>query len=230
MSGKKSKPFSKRVTLRRVATLGRYDIGTAYEILDNTFYLFIGYEREGQSFVTPTAHWRDGNEVYFHGSLGSKTLVNSKKQSISAFATLVDGIVIARSGFNHSVNHRSLLILGKPEEVTDFDEKKRQLDFFIDKLFPGRSERVRPPHKKEILATMVLKMPIEEFSIKIRDGNVDDEPEDESFPVWAGVLPLSYTAFGAVKCPKLSPEESEEPGIPYFIEKFADGKPPKIRS
>jgi len=168
-----------------------YDRDAAYKILDEAFICHVGFVLDGQPFVIPTGFGRHGDSLYFHGSAASRMLRNVKEGiPVCLTVTLLDGLVLARSIFNHSMNYRSVVVLGKATLVDDPAEKLEALRLLSEHIIPGRWAESRQPNEKELKATSILRLPIEEFSAKVRKGPaVDDEP-DYSFPTWAGVVPL----------------------------------------
>jgi nitroimidazol reductase NimA-like FMN-containing flavoprotein (pyridoxamine 5'-phosphate oxidase superfamily) len=186
-------PPTDRTRVRRLSERGRYDADTIHAILDEALICHVGFVVEGQPVVIPTIHWRDGDTLYFHGSAASRML-RSLKNGVDACVTvtLLDGLVLARSAFHHSMNYRSVVIFGKAREVGE-DEKIRVLDSLVEHVVRGRSAEVRAPNQKELRQTLVLALPIDEASAKIRTGGPVDDEEDYALPVWAGVLPLTLT-------------------------------------
>ncbi len=196
--------------LQRAKERGRFDRDTIYQILDGTPLCHIGYRVDGQPIVMPTVHWRDEDYVYWHGSRISRTMQESEGESVCLTVTHLDGLVLARSAFHHSANYRSVLIFGIPEAVTDDEEKTAALTQMIDKMMPGRWDTLRTMSRKELAATTVLRLPIEQASAKVRTGGPIDLDEDLEFPVWAGVLPLSVTTGEPIPC-KHNQEGEKEP-------------------
>ena len=182
---------SARSKMKRLPSRGRYDRATVYAILDAGFICHVGYAIDGQPYVTPTAYWRTGDAVYWHGSSASRMLRTLETGADCCLTvTYLDGLVLARSAFHHSLNFRSAMLFGKAYKVKDPDEKLAQLEAFVERLYPGRWQELRPVSAKELNATTVLGMHIDEASAKIRSGPpVDDEP-DYALPVWAGVIPV----------------------------------------
>lgn len=180
-----------RTTLRRLAKRGVYDRETVHAILDEALICHVGFVVDGAPVVIPTIHWRDGDTLYLHGSVASRML-RSLKDGVDACVTvtLVDGLVLARSAFHHSINYRSAVILGTAREVSDREEKIRALDALVEHVIAGRSREVRGANESELRQTLVLSMPIEEASAKVRTGAPIDDAEDYALDVWAGVLPL----------------------------------------
>lgn len=202
------KPFARtpRTRLRRLPKRAHYDRDTVYGILDAGFICHVAYVIDGQPYVTPTSYWRHGNRVYWHGSSASRMLRTLDTGVPACFTvTHCDGIVMARSGFHHSINYRSVMALGIARTVQDKGEKTAALKDFMDRLFPGRWDEVRGPTAQELKGTMVLAMELEEVSAKLRTGPpVDDEP-DYALPCWAGVLPLATVAGAPQADPRLPP-------------------------
>jgi nitroimidazol reductase NimA-like FMN-containing flavoprotein (pyridoxamine 5'-phosphate oxidase superfamily) len=187
-----------RTRVRRLGERGRYDTETIHAILDEALICHVGFVVDGQPVVIPTIHWRDGETLYFHGSAASRML-RSLRDGVDACVTvtLLDGLVLARSAFHHSMNYRSVVVFGNAREVRE-DEKVRVLDSLVEHVVRGRSKEVRAPNLKELRQTLVLAMPIDEASAKIRNGGPVDDEEDYPLPVWAGVLPLTLTPGEAI--------------------------------
>ncbi len=197
---------SQRTKVRREPQRGVYDRATIDTILDEGLVCHLGFVHDGQPFVIPTLFGRLGDEVYVHGSAASRML-RSLRGGVDGCltVTLLDGIVLARSIFNHSVNYRSVVVLGRAVEVEDREEKLRALEAFSDRLLPGRWADVRPPTEQELKATSILRLPLDEASAKVRTGPPEDEEEDYTFPVWAGVIPLAVAAGTPEPDPRLAP-------------------------
>ena len=188
-------PPTDRVRVRRLAERGRYDRTTVEAILDEGYVCHVGLAGETGPMVIPTAYGRDGNELYLHGAPANATLRGaSTGVEICVTVTLVDGLVLARSAFHHSINYRSVVIVGRAAEVTGTEEKRRALSVVVDHIVPGRSVDARAPTDNELRATRVLRLPLDEASAKIRTGGPKDDPEDMDLAVWAGVLPLRTAA------------------------------------
>jgi uncharacterized protein len=180
-----------RTRVVREAERAVYDRETAYRILDEGFLCHVGFVVEGQPFVIPTSYGRKDDALYIHGSAASRMLRNLKESlPVCITVTLLDGLVLARSIFNHSMNYRSVVILGKATLVDQPEEKLEALRLLSEHIIPGRWAEARQPNEKELKATSVLRVPIEEFSSKVRSGPAIDDEEDYSFPTWAGVVPL----------------------------------------
>jgi uncharacterized protein len=190
--------------IKRHPERGSYDRDAVYAILDAGLVCHVGYALGDQPLVTPTIHWRERDTLYWHGSAASRmleTLAKGVKACVTV--TIVDGLVVARSAFTHSMNYRSAMVFGTAHLVEDRAEKLAALEYLIDRLYPGRWAELRPPHEKEIKATSVIAMPIVEASAKIRSGPPLDYDADMGAPVWAGVIPLALTPGAPVADPKL---------------------------
>ena len=185
---------TERTTVRRLPSRGAYDAATIHSILDEALLCHVGFVVDGQPVVIPTIHTRIGETLYFHGSQASRMLRNLREGVAACVTvTLLDGLVLARSAFHHSMNYRSAVIFGTAREVTDDDEKRRVLDALVEHVVRGRSAEARPATDRELRGTMVLSLPIVEASAKIRTGGPVDDVEDYALPIWAGVLPLALT-------------------------------------
>src|SRR5688572_11980773 len=183
--------LTSRTKVKRLPDRGHYDRETIYAILEEAIICHVGFVIEGQPYVIPTGFARIGDDLYIHGSSASRMLRNlSKGINVCVTVTLIDGLVLARSAFHHSVNYRSVVILGNAELVEDNDEKNTALEALTEHIVPGRWADVRWPSEIEMKATTVLKLAIEEASAKIRTGDPKDDEEDYTLDVWAGVLPL----------------------------------------
>ena len=186
---------STRTRVVREADRGVYDRETVYRILDEGFLCHAGFVVDGQPFVIPTSYGRKDASLYIHGSAASRMLRQMKGGvAVCITVTLLDGLVLARSVFNHSMNYRSVVILGKATLVDDPQEKLATLRILSEHILPGRWDDSRQPHERELKATSVLRVPIEEFSAKVRTGPPIDDEEDYAFPTWAGVVPLEMVA------------------------------------
>jgi nitroimidazol reductase NimA-like FMN-containing flavoprotein (pyridoxamine 5'-phosphate oxidase superfamily) len=194
---------TERTRVRRLPKRAHYDAETLYRVLDEGFLCHVGYTIKGQPFVTPTAYWREGDHVYWHGSHASRMLASATKAKVCLTVTHVDGLVMARSGFHHSINYRSAMLFGKPRKVEDEDHKLRAMERFIERMYPGRWNALRAVTKKELKATTVLYMPIDEASAKIRTGPPVDDTDDYALPIWAGVIPVRMARGAALDDPKL---------------------------
>jgi uncharacterized protein len=183
-----------------------YDRRTIDAILDEGLVCHLGFVAEGQPYVIPTLYARLGGEVLVHGSSASRMLRTlDGGVDCCLTVTLVDGIVLARSIFNHSINYRSVVVLGRGAPLVDADEKLRALEAFSDRLLPGRWADVRPPTTAELKATSILRLPLDEASAKVRTGPPEDDEADYAWPVWAGVIPLALAAGEPEADPRLGP-------------------------
>jgi len=185
---------TERTRLRRLPKRGAFLRETIYPILDEAFICHVGFAVEGLPYVIPTGYARIGNDLYIHGSSASRMLRNiARGIDFCVTVTLIDGLVLARSAFHHSMNYRSVVVLGKATLVEDAEEKYKALEAFTEHVIPGRWPEIRWPTELELKATSVLKLPIEEASAKIRTGDPKDDDEDYAMNIWAGVLPLTMT-------------------------------------
>jgi nitroimidazol reductase NimA-like FMN-containing flavoprotein (pyridoxamine 5'-phosphate oxidase superfamily) len=202
---------TERTTLKRLPKRGEYDHASVYQILDEAFICHVGFVADDKPVVIPTSYARIGDDLYIHGAAASRML-RSLEQGIDVCVTvtLIDGLVLARSAFHHSINYRSVVIFGNASPVNDPAEKIRALHAFTDHIVAGRWADVRPPDEGELRATLVLKVRLVEVSAKIRTGPPIDDEEDYSLPVWAGVVPMSITAGTPVSDDRL-PSEIEVP-------------------
>lgn len=180
-----------RTRIKRLYKRAHYDRETIYRILDDGLLCHVGYVIDGQPYVTPTCYWREGNRIYWHGSSASKMLRHLEHGvPVCVTVAMLDGLVLARSGFHSSVNYRSVMALGTAYKVTDSAEKEASLQRFVERLTPGRWDELRPVTAQELKATTVLGMELEEVACKVRDGGPDDDEADYDLPVWAGVVPI----------------------------------------
>ena len=194
-----------KTQVKRLPKRGSYDRESIYRILDEAIICHVGFAVDGQPYVIPTGFARIGDDLYIHGSSASRMLRNiAEGIDVCVTATLIDGLVLARSAFHHSMNYRSVVILGSAVLVDDPDEKNRALEAFTEHIIPGRWADVRWPNELELKATTVLRLPIEEASAKIRTGGPIDDEEDYALDVWAGVIPLSLEASRPVSDPRLA--------------------------
>ncbi len=179
-----------RTRVRRLPDRGRYERSTVEAILDEAYLAHVGFVVDGQPRVLPMTYGRDGGVVYLHGAVGNAMLRASSDAEVCVTVTLLDGLVLARSAFHHSMNYRSVVLLGRATKVTDEAEKRRAFDVIVDHVLPGRSAVARPSDDGELRATLVLRLPIEEASAKVRAHGVVDDEADLDHPAWAGVVPL----------------------------------------
>lgn len=182
--------YTERSRVRRGPKRADYDKQTAYRILDETLMCHIAQVKDGQPFITPTCHWREGDYLYWHAHLRARNTAGAAAEPVCINVSQLDGLVLARSAFHHSVNYRSLTLFGVPELVEDKQHKEEALKCFLEKVSPGRWETLRPVKDSEVNATSVVRIRIDEGSAKIRTGPPIDDEADYSWPIWAGVLPL----------------------------------------
>jgi uncharacterized protein len=207
-----------RTRVVREPERGVYDRETAYRILDEGFLCHIGFAVDGQPFVSPTSYGRKDANLYIHGSAASRMLRQMREGiAVCVTVTLLDGLVLARSIFNHSMNYRSVVILGKATLVDDPEEKLAALHLLSEHIIPGRWDDIRQPNERELKATSVLRVPIEEFSAKVRTGPPIDDEEDYSFPTWAGVLPVQMNTGDLINDPKLDPLRE----VPQYLRNYS---------
>jgi uncharacterized protein len=198
---------TERTRLRRLPERAAYDRATVHAILDEGFVCHVGFVVDGQPQVIPTGYARVGDTLYLHGSSGSR-LGLRPGIPVCVTVTLLDGIVLARAAFHHSFQYRSVVALGRTRLVTDDGEKDAALAALVDHIVPGRSAHVRPGDRRELAATVVLALALEEVSAKRRTGDPKDDDEDYDLPYWAGILPLTLQPGDPVPDPRL------KPGIP----------------
>ncbi|MFZ6000529.1 MAG: pyridoxamine 5'-phosphate oxidase family protein [Bacteroidota bacterium] len=197
-------PITDKTEITRLAKRGDYSKETVYQILDEALFLTVAYNREGQPFQIPTGFCRIDNTIYLHGSVGSfymRELAKGIPACLSAM--LVDGMVLARSAFHHSVNYRSVVVFSNARKVDDKDEMYRSLEVLTNKMCPGRWSDIRLPNEGEWKATMVLAFSIDEASAKVRTGPPKDDEEDYSMDTWAGVQPMKLVRLTPVPDPDL---------------------------
>jgi uncharacterized protein len=201
-----------RTRVRRLPKRGQYERETVHAILDEALICHVGFVHDGAPVVIPTLHARVGDRLYLHGSAASRMLRTLEKGApVCVNVTLVDGLVLARSAFHHSVNYRSVVVFGEARPVEPEHEREQALELFTNKLVPGRWADVRPPSRQELKGTKVLRLPLDEASAKVRSGPPIDDDEDYDLPVWAGVLPLSTQVAEPEPDPRLDPAV-ETPG------------------
>jgi nitroimidazol reductase NimA-like FMN-containing flavoprotein (pyridoxamine 5'-phosphate oxidase superfamily) len=195
---------TERTRLRRLPERAAYDRATVHAILDEGFLCHVGFVAGGQPYVIPTGYARVGETIYLHGSTGSR-LGLRPGMDVCVTVTLLDGLVLARSAFHHSMNYRSVMALGRTRAVRDLEEKEAALRAVVEHIVPGRSDEVRGTDRRELAATAVLALPLDEVSAKVRTGPPKDDDPDYDLPVWAGVLPLALTPGAPVPDPVLDP-------------------------
>ena len=212
-SERRSGPTS-RATVRRLPERARYDRQTVERVLDEGLVCHVGFVDGGQPFVVPAVYARWGDRLVIHGSAASrmvKVLAGGAPACVTV--TLLDGLVLARSAFHHSVNYRSVVVLGTATEIVDPDEKRRALDAIVEHIVAGRTAAVRPPSAKEMAATRVVALPLDESSAKVRTGPPKDDEEDYALRVWAGELPLGLEVQRPVDDPRLAADLAPPPHV-----------------
>lgn len=215
-----------RSRVRRHPERARYDRPVVYAILDEGLVAHVGFVADAQAYVLPLGYARLGDGLYFHGSRASRLF-----QALAAGApacatvTLLDGLVLARSAFHHSMNYRSVVALGRAEEVADVGEKRRALEAICERLIPGRLREVRPPHAREIDATIVLRLALDEATAKIRRGPPLDGPEDAAAATWAGEIPLRLQA----QPPIAAPGVAVGAPLPESVRRYDPSRPDRRR-
>jgi hypothetical protein len=211
-----------RSRLRRLHERGHHDRATLHAVLDAGVLCHVGYVIDGQPYVTPTAYWRLDDTVWWHGSSASRMLRTVRGGvPVCLTVTHLDGFVLARSGFHHSMNYRSAMLFGRAEAVTDGREKQAALRAFIERMWPGRAATLRADDAQELKATMVLRMAIEEASAKIRTGPPKDDEPDYGLPIWAGVIPVRQVVGEVEPDPRLAPEIAR----PAHVSSYLRGAP-----
>ena len=202
---------TERTKVRRLPDRGKYDSESVYGILDEAFICHVGFVVDGQPYVIPTGFARVNDTLYIHGSAASRMLRTlADGVQVCVTVTLVDGIVMARSGFHSSMNYRSVVILGRATQVEERDEKLAALAAFSEQVMPGRWKNLRETTDAELKGTLVLRLPLEEVSAKVRTGPPKDDEADYALPLWAGVVPLKLTAGNPIDDPRL-PKGIEPP-------------------
>lgn len=208
-----------RTRLRRYPDRANYERDAIYAVLDEALVCHMGFSVDEQPYVIPTLCARVDDDLYLHGSAASRALKQMKGAlRVCVTATLIDGLVLARSAFYHSVNYRSVVVLGAAESISDEDEKLRALERFTNTLVSGRWDEVRPPTPQELKATEILRMPLAEASLKSRNGAPSDLEEDHARETWSGVIPLELRVLPPVPDPTLrSGIEVPEHVIAYML-------------
>ena len=216
---------TQRTRVRRLPDRGKYDAETVYAILDEGLVCHVGFLIEGQPFVIPTLYARVGDELYIHGSAASRMLRTlSDGVQVCVTVTLVDGLVLARSIFNHSMNYRSVVILGRARLIEDREEKLAALEAFSEQIVPGRWKDVRQPTENELKQTKVLGVPLDEVSAKVRTGEPHDDEPDYALPIWAGILPLPMVPGDPIADSRCLPNLE----IPVYLRRYSrNGCQPK---
>ncbi len=199
---------TERSRIKRVHERGAYDRESVYGVLDAGLLCHVGYVIDGQPYVTPTCYWREGDKLYWHGSSASRMLRTLETGvPVCLTVSMLDGLVLARSGFHSSINYRSVMAYGTAMVVDDADEKLAALAAFSERLTPGRWDELREATEQELKATTVVAMAIDEASAKIRTGGPIDDEDDYALDIWAGVVPVTTVIGEAI------PDEKLKPGI-----------------
>jgi nitroimidazol reductase NimA-like FMN-containing flavoprotein (pyridoxamine 5'-phosphate oxidase superfamily) len=211
-----------RTAVKRKADRGSYDRATIESILDAAPICHIGFVSEGQPYVIPTIHARVGERIFVHGARANRTLAAMRAGApVCLTATIVDGLVLARSAFHHSMNYRSAVVLGTTIEVVETEDKRAALEAIVEHVLPGRSGEVRAPNEKEIRATAVFALPLSEASAKIRTGGPVDSAEDMALECWAGVVPLESRALEPIADRALGPGTQLSAAVAAFMRRGA---------
>jgi uncharacterized protein len=216
---------SARTTVRRLPERGVYDRTAVHAVLDEGFVAHVGLATDDGPVVIPMLYARDGDRVLVHGSPASRLLrTGARGLDMCLTVTLVDGLVLARSAFHHSVNDRSVVVVGRAERIDDLAERRAALDVLVEAIVPGRTADARPPNERELRGTTVLALPLDEASAKVRTGGPREEDDDMDLPVWAGVVPLTLVA-GA---PEPDPELRVDVPVPAYAADYR--RPPVSRT
>jgi len=214
MEQEHSQPASERTTIKRMPHRGVYDRDGINAILDEALICHLGFNSDSQPYVLPTIYARDNDRVLIHGSAASRMLRGMRTGiPVCATLTLIDGLVLARSAYHHSMNYRSVVVLGSATEISHREAKLGAMRLIVEHVMPGRWDEVRAPSETEIRATMVLSLPLDEVSAKVRTGPPLDDEEDYEQPTWAGVLPLSLD----VRAPIADPRMPEGIPMPSYV-------------
>lgn len=211
---------STRTTVKRGRKRALDDIEVAKAIIDDNLMCHVAQIKGDSPTVTPTCHWRDGDRLYWHGHAKAHNVIGSTEQDVCINICKLDGLVLARSAFHHSVNYQSITLFGKPELITDKAEKEAQLRKFVDKISPDRWQQLRPITEQELMITSVASIPIQEFSIKVRNEGVNDDIQDLSWPVWAGVIPVTQRLHARVDDNRSpAPHSTDEVQLPNIFKR-----------
>jgi nitroimidazol reductase NimA-like FMN-containing flavoprotein (pyridoxamine 5'-phosphate oxidase superfamily) len=212
---------TQRTTLKRIPKRANYECETVYQILDEGLVCHVGFVVDGQPFVIPTAYGRVEDKLYIHGSPASRMLRSLQEGiPVCITVTLIDGLVLARSAFHHSMNYRSVVVFGTASIVSNPEEKLEALYAFTEHVVPGRWEEVRQPSRSELTGTLVLSLPLVEASAKVRTGPPSDDEADYSIPVWAGEIPLRVVADAPIDDSRLQPEIV----LPSYVKNYSRSK------
>jgi uncharacterized protein len=225
MSDPRTAAPTERTRVKRLAKRAHYDAATIHPILDAQPQCTVAYVFNGAPYATPTLQWREGNHIYWHGSSASRMLETCEDAQVCLTVTVLDGYVMARSAFNHSCNYRSVMAFGTARKISDPDEKVVRLNTFVDTIFPGRRGMLRAMTAKEVKATMILGMELDEVSAKVRTGPPGDDEEDYALPIWAGIIPVRQVLDVPIDDPRLI----KGVDMPEHVRRFVGGWsiPPK---
>jgi nitroimidazol reductase NimA-like FMN-containing flavoprotein (pyridoxamine 5'-phosphate oxidase superfamily) len=196
---------SERTRVKRYNQIAHYDRATIHAILDAMPICSVGYVHDGKPVVTPTMQWRDGERIFWHGSSASRMLRAVESHEVCVCVCLVDGLVLARSAYNYNLDHRSVMVFGQARQITDEAEKRHQLEHFVNRVIPGQWDRLRPVLDKELKATTLMSLDITEASAKLRSGHTEDDEADYAYPVWAGLIPISFNIGAPIADPRNLP-------------------------
>jgi len=210
-------PKTVRNKVRRYPGRGSYEQPDIYRILDAALLCHVSYIIDGQPYCTPTSFWRDGDRLYWHGSSASRML-RTQAKSIPACLTVchLDGIVLSRSAFHHSINYRSVMAFGSAGIIDGAEEKNAALRAFVDRFFPGRWDAIKQPSPQEVKGTTIISMRIEEASAKTRSGPPGDDEADYALPIWAGVIPVQTLVGEAIDCPRQHKDAKRGPDLALY--------------
>ena len=213
-----SEASTERTRIRRIPEKADYDRATVNEILDEALICHVGFIQDGAPYVIPTIHARIGHTLYFHGSPASRMLRLMKRGAqVTVTVTILDGVVAARSVFHHSMHYRSAVVMGSARVVDEPAERDVAFEAITNAVLPGRWDEARHPSTRENKGTLLVAVPIEEFSAKVSEKDVSDEPEDYSLPIWAGVIPLTFTAGDPQPDSRLAEEIDVPPSVKRFV-------------
>lgn len=210
-------PATDRVRVHRSAQRAAYDLETVHAILDAGLVCHLGYVVDGQPYVVPTLYGRHGDSVVIHGSSASRAMRTATRLPVCVTVTLLDGVILARSLFNHSANYRSVVVIGQAEAITDRQEKEAALRVLTEHLVPGRWDEARAPNDKEMRATAVLRLDLTESSAKVRTGPPNDDDEDMTLDVWAGEIPVEMVSRPPVAAPSLAGGIDVPPSVEAWV-------------
>jgi uncharacterized protein len=215
--GAKAWPHTSRSRVRRYPARGSYDRPDIYKILDAALLCHVAYCIDGQPYCTPTAFWRDGDRLFWHGSSASRMLRNLAKGTPACLTVChFDGIVLARSAFHHSINYRSVMAFGNAELIATEEAKAEASRMFVNRFFPGRWHVIKRPSAQEMKATTIISMRIEEASSKTRSGPPADDEADYALPIWAGVVPVQMHVGAMLDCPRQHRQARRGPDLSLY--------------